>query len=42
MYVTNRGDDVHDGTVSVINPSNTVVGSPITVGVYPRGIALCP
>jgi YVTN family beta-propeller protein len=38
-YITNSGD----GTVSVINTAtNTVVGSPITVGNLPQGVAVTP
>ncbi len=38
-YVT----DANDGTVSVINTAtNSVVGSPITVGSYPREVAVTP
>ena len=38
-YITNAGD----GTVSVINTAtNTVVGSPITVGNFPMGVAVTP
>ncbi|WP_423795179.1 YncE family protein, partial [Mycobacterium tuberculosis] len=39
VYVTNFGS----GTVSVINPAtNTVTGSPITVGLDPTGVAVNP
>ena len=38
-YITNSGDN----TVSVIDTAtNTVVGSPITVGVRPQGMAVTP
>jgi YVTN family beta-propeller protein len=38
-YITNASD----GTVSVIaTTTNTVVGSPITVGATPRGVAVTP
>jgi YVTN family beta-propeller protein len=39
VYVTNA----HDNNVSVINTAtNTVVGSPIPVGVHPFGVAVTP
>ncbi|EFD61050.1 PE-PGRS family protein [Mycobacterium tuberculosis EAS054] len=39
VYVTNFGS----GTVSVINPAtNTVTGSPITIGNGPSGVAVSP
>ncbi len=39
VYVTNQGSN----TVSVIDPAtNTVTGSPITVGASPLGVAVNP
>ena len=39
VYVTNRAD----GTLSVIDSAtNTVAGSPITVGFQPFGVAVAP
>jgi YVTN family beta-propeller protein len=42
-YITNRNQNASNGTVTVIDTAtNTVVGSPITVGIEPTGVAVSP
>src|SRR6516225_7354908 len=42
-YITNEGEDEASNTVSVIDTAtNQVVGSPITVGANPLGVAVTP